>query len=207
MKVPNSVHEAQPWVLGQIAPDFTLLDVWALPVEGDREDFDSALRLITDFDPAANPSPVVRLLFAVRFALGRLLSWDDDSPRAIPGCTETTLVDRLPERLRGSAGDIDLRGRLRDAAGGFRPLFRTGDEWAAEISNATVHGVLQLTWVGQDQGGYRARLAVYVKPRGLLGRAYLAGIEPFRQLVVYPALMRQIARAWEGRRLSVIRGA
>ena len=35
-------------------------------------------------------------------------------------------------------------------------------------------------------------MGVYVKPRGLLGRAYMMMIEPFRRVIVYPALMRQI---------------
>jgi hypothetical protein len=39
-------------------------------------------------------------------------------------------------------------------------------------------------------------MAVYVKPRGRFGRPYMAFIAPFRHWVVYPALMRQIERAW-----------
>jgi Protein of unknown function (DUF2867) len=42
-------------------------------------------------------------------------------------------------------------------------------------------------------------MAVYVKPRGLFGKGYMAFIKPFRYLVVYPALMRHIERAWNGR--------
>ena len=74
------------------------------------------------------------------------------------------------------------------------PLYRTEDEYAAELSNRTVHAVLHLAWA--DQGGrYQGQMAVYVKPRGLLGKGYMALIKPFRYLVVYPALMRQIERA------------
>ena len=53
--------------------------------------------------------------------------------------------------------------------------------------------------LGADLGRRRAcgaRRAVYVKPRGRLGSAYVAFIKPFRYLVVYPALMRYIERAW-----------
>jgi len=45
-------------------------------------------------------------------------------------------------------------------------------------------------------------MAVYVKPNGLLGTAYMAAIKPFRYAIVYPALMRQIE--WEWRTLSPI---
>ena len=50
------------------------------------------------------------------------------------------------------------------------PLYRTDDEFAAEISNQTVHGVLHLAWVEQGDGRYQAQMAVYVKPRGRLGQ-------------------------------------
>jgi hypothetical protein len=39
-------------------------------------------------------------------------------------------------------------------------------------------------------------MAVYVKPNGLLGNAYMAAIRPFRHLIVYPPMLRQIARTW-----------
>ena len=56
---------------------------------------------------------------------------------------------------------------------------------------AGTHG-LHFGWVEQGSGRYRAHLAIYVKPRGVLGETYMKVIEPFRHLVVYPALMRQI---------------
>lgn len=40
-------------------------------------------------------------------------------------------------------------------------------------------------------------MAVLVKPNGLLGRVYMAGIAPLRHLVVYPPLMRDIAQEWQ----------
>ena len=44
-------------------------------------------------------------------------------------------------------------------------------------------------------------MAVLVKPNGLLGRAYMAGIAPLRHLIVYPPLLRDIGHEWErGRR-------
>jgi hypothetical protein len=52
-------------------------------------------------------------------------------------------------------------------------------------------------------------MAVYVKPRGPLGKGYMALIKPFRYWVVYPALMREIERAWNRRvpRRSELDGA
>ena len=82
----------------------------------------------------------------------------------------------------------------------FTPVYLLDNEFAAEIANRTMHGVLHLAWVqdGTD-AGYRGRMAVLVKPNGLLGHAYMAAIRPFRYLVVYPATMRQIERGWRAR--------
>lgn len=74
----------------------------------------------------------------------------------------------------------------------FVPLYRCDREAAAEISNKTVHGVAHLSWVERDDGCWEGRMAVYVKPRGLFGKAYMALIKPFRYWVVYPALMREM---------------
>jgi hypothetical protein len=58
---------------------------------------------------------------------------------------------------------------------------------------------MHLAWVDQGDGLYQGQMGVYVKPRGRLGAAYMALIAPFRHRVVYPALMRQIERAWNAR--------
>jgi hypothetical protein len=198
MRLPNSAHETHPWVIGRIAPDFKLLDAWATPAEGGTDDFDSFLEVMASFDPADAESALSRALFSLRLRVGAWLGLDDTAKeRPIPGCTETTLSARLPEGLRGSATGPLLGDTLQQA--GFAPLYRTDDEWAAEVSNATVHGVLQLAWVKEGRGRFRGRMGVYVKPRGNLGKAYLKFIEPFRHFIVYPALMRQIGGAWAAR--------
>jgi hypothetical protein len=187
-------------VIAQIAPDFKLLDVWALPAQGGPDDFASFLEIMASFDPANSDSAASRALFSLRFRLGAWFGWDDATrKRPIPGCTETTLSARLPEDLRASATRPVISSAMQRAAGGFIPLYRTDDEWAAELSNATVHGVLHLAWVEQAAGRYRAQMGVYIKPRGRLGGAYMMLIQPFRHLIVYPALMSRIGRAWDAR--------
>jgi len=201
MRLPRSAHEQHDWVMGQIAPDFDLLDVWALPVEGGPDDFGDAVEVLTSMQPAGSGSRLSAFLFAVRFRLGEIFGWDrDTNTLPIPGCDETSLRDRLPAELRGSAGDEVLMDPDHPAAGGFVPIYRTDREWAAELSNHTVHGVLQLGWVEHEPGRYRAQMGVYVKPRGWLGPIYLELISPFRHWIVYPALARQVERAWESRR-------
>jgi hypothetical protein len=149
---------------------------------------------MASLESAKAESAVTRALFRVRYQLGAWFGWDDAARQLpIPGCTETTLRQRLAANLRGSATGLEL------SQASFPPLYRTGNEWAAELSNGTVHAVLHLAWVEQGKDRYRGQMGVYVKPRGKLGATYMALIRPFRHLVVYPALMRQIARAWKAR--------
>jgi hypothetical protein len=44
--------------------------------------------------------------------------------------------------------------------------------------------------------GDRGVMAIYVKPNGRFGTAYMAAIMPFRHLVVYPPMLRDLARQW-----------
>jgi Protein of unknown function (DUF2867) len=194
MRLPNSEHESRPWRIAEIAPDFRLEDVWALPARGGPEDFQALLEVMASLDPANGESLATRLLFSIRYRVGGWFGWDDAARKlAIPGNAATSLTARLPEDLRNTATDLE-RGSY-----GFRPLYRTDVEWAAEISNRTVHAVMHLAWVEKQEGCYRGQMAVYVKPRGRFGATYMALIAPFRHRIVYPALMRQIERAWNAR--------
>jgi hypothetical protein len=201
MRLPNATHESHFWRIHEIVPDFTLEDVWALPAEGNAEDFEKLLGLLAAADPTHAESAATRFLWQLRdrlgswFDLGRISTparGDEEGARrlTIPGTEETSLADRLPEDLRETADGVDF------ASLPFVPLYRTGDEFAAEVSNQTVHGVMHLAWVEHGEGRYQGQMAVYVKPRGLFGRGYMAAIKPFRHWIVYPALMRQTERTW-----------
>jgi uncharacterized protein DUF2867 len=205
MRLPNTAHESRPWRIREIAPDFTLEDVWALPAHGGAEDFGALIEIATSSDPAKGESLPTRILWGVRdrlgswFDLGRISTsidsdrGDDAGRLTIPGTNETSLAGRLPDDLRDTAADLDF-GSLP-----FVPLYRTDVEFAAELSNRTVHGVMHLAWVEQGEGRYQGQMAVYVKPRGAFGKGYMALIKPFRYWIVYPALMRQTERMWNRR--------
>jgi len=201
MRLPNAAHESRPWRIREIAQDFILEDVWALPVQGGAEDFQALLELLVASDPATLESLPTRVLWNLRDRLGALLNLGRVSAPAdnaagklpIPGTNETSLAERLPDGLRNSAADLTF-GSLP-----FVPLYRTDVEFAAELSNQTVHGAMHLAWVDQGEGRYQAQMAVYVKPRGRVGKGYMALIKPFRYWIVYPALMRQTERMWNGR--------
>jgi len=184
-------HTSRPWRIHEFAKDFQVLDVWALPTPGGAHDFDRLVDLWSTFD-AQRSSPVVRALFAIRWTLGRVFGLD--RPETGLGKRVDTLRDRLPADLRHSPTG------LVSEESPFRPLYLTDDEFAMEIANRTVHGVMHVGWVQQDGGDFRGQMAVLVRPNGALGVAYLAAIAPFRHLIVYPLMMRDIGRAWrEGR--------
>jgi len=189
MRVPNAVHESSPWRIREVAPDFTLEDVWELPAYGGADDFPRLLEVMASRDMSREAPAGTKLLFAVRWQLGRWFGWDTPADRPIPGGPEISLAERLPPDLRGTAADVRF-GSM------FAPLYLTDTEFAAEISNGTVHAIMHLAWVDRGHGRYQGQMAVYVKPRGRLGRQYMAFIAPFRHWIVYPALLRQIERSW-----------
>jgi hypothetical protein len=182
MRVANTEHASRPWRIHEIAPDFQLEDVWALAWQGGPEDFRRLVAAIASRDPSRSSSLAVRALFAIRFKLGELLGWDD--LEAGLGSRVQTLRDRLPADLRETeAPDFDALP--------FNSLYLCEDEFAAEIANHTVHGVMHIGYVPERSGGSRVQMAVLVKPNGWLGTAYMAAIRPFRHLIVYPAVTRE----------------
>ncbi|GFG48711.1 hypothetical protein CQY20_28205 [Mycolicibacterium agri] len=184
MKLPKSEHFSRPWRIHELARDFRLEDVWALPTPGGPDDFPRLVRTATSFEARRRPS-LVGLLFAIRLGLGRVLGWD----RPSKDDTRQRLRERLPGELRARPSTVS-------PALGFDPLFQLHDEWAAEIVNRTVHGVIHLGWVPDGEGGYRGQMAILVKPKGLFGEAYMLAISPFRYLIVYPRMLERIGQQW-----------
>lgn len=191
MRLPDSAHTSRPWRIHEIAGDFRLEDVWELPGVGGPDYFPRLVALIASLDPSQGSSRAARVLWAIRWKVGALLGWDD--PDTGLGSRVPTLRDRLPADLRDAptAPEFDALP--------FTSLYLLEDEWAAEIANQTMHGVMHIGRVPDDTGGFRARMAVLVKPNGLLGNAYMAAIRPFRHLIVYPPMMRDAERAWQER--------
>jgi Protein of unknown function (DUF2867) len=187
-RLPKSAHTSRPWRIHEIAGDFELEDVWSLPTPGGPDDFHYLVEGFTSSDPSRNSSAPVRALFAIRWKVGKLLGWD--TPDSGVGSRVLTLSDRLPADLREAGPGPRFEGLP------FTPLYLLDDEWAAEIANRTMHGVLHLGWVPDTDGGYRGQMAVLVKRNGLLGSAYMAAIRPFRHLLVYPQMLRDIERQW-----------
>jgi Protein of unknown function (DUF2867) len=190
MKLPNTAHTSRPWRIHEIAGDFRLEDVWALPTPGRADEFPIFVGRFAAADPAETMPRAAQTLLSLRWKLGDLFGLDD--PGGGFGSRVTTLRERLPDDLRATTGP-------QFASLPFTSLYLTDDEFAAEIANQTMHGILHFGWVAEGSGGYRGQMAIYVKPNGLLGNAYMAAIKPFRHLVVYPQMLRTMERRWQER--------
>ncbi|MFH8368391.1 DUF2867 domain-containing protein [Streptomyces sp. NPDC018031] len=189
MKLPNSAHTSRPWLIHKIAPDFHLYDVWALPTPGGPDDFHKLVRQTSGGDTSTSPSWAARMLFEIRWKLGKVFGWDEKKTGV--GRRVSTLRDRLPAELRDGPYGPEFP-RLP-----FNSVYLTENDWASEMANRTVHAVMHLSWVEDGKGGYRGQMAVLVKPNGIFGKAYMAAISPFRHLIVYPPLMKDFERTWQ----------
>jgi len=185
MKLPAGAHFSRPWRIHAYTAGFRLTGVWALPTPAGPDDFPRLVAMLADFADVRRRGSVVGLLLAVREALGAILGWGgaaDDPGRP-------SLRHRLAPDLRASPGAVT-------PPMGFAPLYQIGDEWAAELINRTVHGVIHLSWVRDAAGCYGGPIAMLVRRNGVLGRVYLAVTAPFRHLVIYPRLRSWLARRW-----------
>lgn len=191
MRLPSTAHTSRPWRIHELTPDFRLEDVWSLPAAGALEDFPKLVELLAGRDLSHGGSRASGLLWAIRWRVGSLLGWD--GPDGGVGSRVPTLRDRLPADLREAGPGSDLAGGL------FTPLYLTDGEFAAELANQTMHGVLHLGWVPDGADGYRGQMAVLVKPNGLIGNLYMAAIRPFRHRFVYPPMLRALESAWQVR--------
>jgi len=187
-RLPESEFRGGPWKIHEFIDGFEVEDVWAVGTRERATDFPRLVDLIASVNTEESASPAVRFLFAARWKLGEWLGWDD--PSSGVGSRVPSLRDRLPGSLRDTVNP----GRF--VALPFTPLFELPDEFAAEIANKTMHGILHLGAVPAGEGEVLVRLTVLVKTNGFFGRAYMAAIKPFRYLLVYPAMFRELEGRW-----------
>ncbi|MFI1920515.1 DUF2867 domain-containing protein [Nocardia sp. NPDC020380] len=188
MRLQSTAHTSRPWRIHELTDDFVVEDVWALPTPGGPGDFGKLVRYYTSGAGPSGPA-VVRALFAIRWKLGAVLRLDRSADAL--GTRAQSLRDLLPDDLRSAPRGPDFAF--------FSSVYLLDDEWVAEFANRTVHGVMHVGWVSDGAEDYHGQMAVLVKPNGVLGKLYMAAIAPFRNWVVYPAVMRGIQRDWRAR--------
>lgn len=185
--IPASAHTEQPWRIHDIAPDFELEDVWTLPMHGGRDDLAAIVDWFASLDEKEDPL-VNRVLIAIRLKLGALLGLDKEESGT--SSRVPSLRDRLPDDLAEGPTGPDLSDKP------FQGVYLTDREWVAEIANQTCHALLHFGWVPDGGDRWHVQMAVLVKPNGTFGRAYMAFIKPFRYLIVYPVMLRDLERRW-----------
>jgi len=165
-----------------------LHDVWAVDLSGNdhpgRTVADVRALLATENVTAA--SPAVRFLFGLRGRLGHIFGWDREPARA----SQESFVHRLSAADRENS--LITPGT---SEGRFRVLFESPKEVIREIQNGTVHAFSVFALLEKDSG-YRLYWSIYVRPVGRITSWYMRLIDPFRRLIIYPAVLRSIDAAW-----------
>ena len=78
MRLPDREHRSRPWRIHQIAPDFRLEDVWALPTPGGPGELDLLVEAVAARDRGQGNWRSARALLSLRSKLGDLLGLDGD---------------------------------------------------------------------------------------------------------------------------------
>jgi hypothetical protein len=77
----------------------------------------------------------------------------------------------------------------------FRVVYHFENEQLLELINRTAHAAA-LSALVETTNGYRFYFGVYVRSVSRLTPIYMAMIDPFRKLVVYPSLLRNVRAKW-----------
>jgi hypothetical protein len=183
--IPPDEFLSQDFRVHSLLSDAPLHDVWVIRLRGGDAPTIEDIRAILTGDTFSQANPIVLGLIAFRTLLGNVFGWDEDR------CEGTSLsyVHRLTD------GDRQ-RSQITPEPNGF--IYAFEDEAVAEIYNCTVHAFLAWAWrPGTDS--HHLYWAIYVKPVSDFTPRYMALIDPFRRLFIYPSIIRRIEQRWSAR--------
>jgi len=185
-QIPKDEFERLPLRVHDFLAGVPLHDVWAIDLPRARSGI-----TLDDFLRSAGTrqfalSPAGRTLLNIRLFIGRVLGWDRE-----PGATEwESFAARLTaEDCSNSLVPAGTREGL------FRIVYRFKNEQLLEIINRTAHAAA-LSALVETEGVYRFYFGVYVRNLGHFTPIYMALIDPFRKLIVYPSLLRTVGETW-----------
>ena len=190
-RVANREFRAKPLMVHSFLHDVPLHDAWVMRLRGGGEG-----RTLEDVQAllwsmrAETVGPVAALLFNIRMAVGRRLGWDEERPKS----PELSYVYRLTEEDR--ARSIDEPGSISGIMGvpsGIVYAFE--NEELHEIINFTGHHFLLMSMEPADEG-YNLYWAIYTRSTGWFTPLYMALIDPFRRMLLYPRIIRKLERCW-----------
>src|SRR5262245_12326274 len=186
-QISRQEFERLPLRVHDFLPGVHLHDVWAIDLPRMRSGI-----TLDEFVRSAGalpftPSAVVRALLGIRLFVGRLLGWDREPDATVRETFATRLTTADRSKSLAPAGTPE---------GPFRLVYRFENEQLLELSNRTAHAAA-LSALAETAHAYRFYFAVYVRSVGRLTPFYMAAIDPFRKLIVYPALLRSVRTTWE----------
>jgi Protein of unknown function (DUF2867) len=185
-QISRQEFEQLPLRVHDVLAGVPLHDVWAVDLPRTRSGI-----TLDEFLRAAGalpltPSPVVRALLNIRLLVGRLLGWDREADATVRETFATRLTAADLSKSRAPAGTPD---------GLFRVVYRFENEQLLELINRTAHAAA-LSALVETAHAYRFYFAIYVRSVGRLTPVYMALIDPFRKLIVYPSLLRSVHTTW-----------
>jgi hypothetical protein len=185
-RISTDEFERLPLRVHDVLSGVPLHDVWAVDLPRPRSGV-----TLDEFLRAAGarpftPSRVVRALLNIRLSVGQLLGWDREPVASV---RETFATRLTAADLSRSLAPVGAR------EGPFRIVYRFENERLLELINRTAHAAA-LSALVETADAYRFYFGVYVRPVSRWTPVYMAVIDPFRKLIVYPSLLRSVRRTW-----------
>jgi hypothetical protein len=185
-RISTQEFERLPLRVHDFLAGVPLHDVWAVDLPRARSGITLDEFLRTASAPPFTLPPLARALLNIRLFVGRLLRWDRE-PAATAWetfATRMTTADR--SRSLAPAGTRE---------GLFRVVYWFENEQLLEVINRTAHAAA-LSALVETANAYRFYFGVYVCSVSRFTPVYMALIDPFRKLVVYPSLLRTVRATW-----------
>jgi hypothetical protein len=185
-QIPTQEFASMPLRVHDFLADVPFHDAWAIDLPRIRPGITLEEFLRSSRVRRSRLSPPARALLGIRMFVGRIFGWDREPAAFTRQRFATRLTKDDLSRSLVAAGTHD---------GVFRVVYCFENEQLLELMNRTVHGAL-LSALFETSTGYRFYLGVYVRSVRRMTRVYIALIDPFRKLVVYPSLLRSVRGAW-----------
>ena len=185
-QVSSQEFERLPLRVHSFLAGVPLHDVWSVDLPRWRAGVTLDEFLRTASNCLFTRSPIVRTLLNIRFFVGRFFGWDREPESNAWKTFATRLTDTDHARSLIAPGTRD---------GFFRVIYRFENEQLVELINRMVHAAA-LSALVETATAYRFYFGVYIRSVSRFTPFYMALIDPFRKLIVYPSLLRSVRARW-----------
>jgi len=185
-QVSTQEFERLPLRVHTFLAGVSLHDAWSIDLPRWRAGVTLDEFLRTASNCLFTSSRLVRMPLDIRFFVGRFFGWDQEPAATAWQTFATRLTDADHSRSLAPAGTRD---------GFFRVVYRFENEQLVELINRTAHAAA-LSALVETATAYRFYLGVYVRSVSRFTPFYMALIDPFRKLIVYPSLLHGVRARW-----------